>query len=79
MAKKTIYPGTRGRKNKDLKRPLTLQASIKYQSWVNVRWVKVRLAVLIVVDPELPRYISRIRIKLSKKKECLPCYLFIYI
>ena len=41
MVKKTIYPGTRGMKNKVL---LTWQASIKYQLWANVRWVKVRLA-----------------------------------
>ena len=44
MAKKNIYPGTGGRKNKVLKRPIDLTGIKKYQLWANVRWAKVRLA-----------------------------------
>ena len=45
MAKKTIYPGTQGRKNKVLIRPIDLTGIEKYQLWANVRWANVRLAI----------------------------------
>ena len=45
MAKKTIYPGTQGRKNKVLRKPIDL-TGINYQSWANIRWAKVRLALI---------------------------------
>ena len=43
MAKKTIYPGARGRINKFLERPIDL-TGINKISWANVQWAKVRLA-----------------------------------
>ena len=44
MAKKTIYPGTQGRKNEVLKRPIDLTGINKVPIKANVRWAKVRLA-----------------------------------
>ena len=44
VQKKTIYPGTQGRKNKVFERPIDLTGIKKSMSWANVRWVKVRLA-----------------------------------
>ena len=37
MAKKTIYPGTQGRKNKVLERHVDLTGIKKYQPWTKVR------------------------------------------
>ena len=50
--KKAQQPGTQGRKNKVLKRPIDLTGINISISWANVRWVKVRLCSVNPIDLE---------------------------